>query len=43
MKGPLVDVSGAIDMHCHPSPDLFPRLADDIEVVEHARGRGSGR
>jgi hypothetical protein len=42
MKGPLVDVSGAIDMHCHPSPDLFPRLADDTEVVEHARGMGFG-
>ncbi len=42
MKGPLVDVSGAIDMHCHPSPDLFPRLADDMEVVEHARGMGFG-
>ena len=42
MKGPLVDMSGAIDMHCHPSPDLFPRLADDAEVVEHARGMGFG-
>ena len=42
MKGPLVDVSGAIDMHCHPSPDLFPRLADDVEVVEHAQGMGFG-
>jgi len=42
MKGPLVDISGAIDLHCHPSPDLFPRLADDVEVVEHARGMGFG-
>ncbi len=42
MKGPLVDVSGAIDMHCHPSPDLFPRLADDVEVVEHAQGMAFG-
>jgi hypothetical protein len=40
MKGPLVDVSGAVDLHCHPAPDLFPRLADDIEVAEHARGMG---
>jgi Family of unknown function (DUF6282) len=38
MKGPLVDVSGAVDLHCHPAPDLFPRLADDIEVAEHAAG-----
>src|SRR6266508_3531484 len=36
MKGPLIDVTGAIDMHCHPHPDLFPRLADDLEVVQHA-------
>ncbi len=36
MKGPLIDVTGAVDMHCHPHPDLFPRLADDLEVVQHA-------
>jgi hypothetical protein len=36
MKGPLIDVAGAVDMHCHPHPDLFPRLADDLEVVQHA-------
>lgn len=40
MKGPLVDVSGAVDLHCHPAPDLFPRLADDVEVAQHAAGRG---
>jgi len=40
VKGPLIDVSGAIDMHCHPHPDLFPRLADDLEVVQHANGMG---
>jgi len=40
MKGPLVEVTGAVDLHCHPAPDLFPRLADDIEVAEHARGMG---
>jgi hypothetical protein len=40
MKGPLVDVSGAVDLHCHPAPDLFPRLADDIEVAQQAAGRG---
>ncbi len=40
MKGPLVDVTGAVDLHCHPAPDLFPRLADDVEVAEHARGMG---
>ena len=36
MKGPLIDVSGAVDLHCHPAPDLFPRLADDVEVSRHA-------
>ncbi len=36
MKGPLIDVAGAIDLHCHPSPDLFPRLADDVDVARHA-------
>jgi hypothetical protein len=40
MKGPLVDVSGAVDLHCHPAPDLFPRLADDVDVAEHARAMG---
>ncbi|MFN8234197.1 MAG: DUF6282 family protein, partial [Actinomycetota bacterium] len=40
MKGPLIDVAGAIDLHCHPHPDLFPRLADDLEVVQHAAGLG---
>jgi hypothetical protein len=29
-------MAGAVDMHCHPHPDLFPRLADDLEVVQHA-------
>jgi hypothetical protein len=33
-------MSGAIDLHCHPYPDLFPRLADDFEVVEAARDAG---
>jgi len=22
--GPLIDVAGAVDLHCHPYPDLFP-------------------
>ena len=40
MKGPLIDMAGAVDMHCHPHPDLFPRLADDLEVVQHAGQAG---
>ena len=23
--GPLIDIAGAIDLHCYPYPDLFPR------------------
>ena len=38
--GPLIDISGAIDMHCHPYPDLFPRLADDNDVAVAARAAG---
>jgi len=36
----LISVRGAVDLHCHPYPDLFPRIADDIAVVEHARQMG---
>jgi hypothetical protein len=38
--GPLIDVEGAIDMHCHPYPDLFPRLADDFDIAMAARDAG---
>src|SRR5271156_3399243 len=38
--GPLVDVGGAVDLHCHPYPDLFPRLADDFDIVRAARDAG---
>lgn len=38
--GPLVDMEGAIDLHCHPFPDLFPRLADDIDIAVAARDAG---
>jgi hypothetical protein len=38
--GHLIDVAGAIDMHCHPFPDLFPRLADDIDIAIAARDAG---
>ena len=38
--GRLIDVAGAIDMHCHPFPDLFPRLADDIDIAIAARDAG---
>ena len=38
--GPLVDMDGAVDLHCHPYPDLFPRLADDFDIVRAARNAG---
>jgi hypothetical protein len=40
MNGMLIDVSGAVDLHCHPFPDLFPRLADDVAVAQFANERG---
>jgi hypothetical protein len=38
--GPLIDMTGAVDLHCHPYPDLFPRLADDFDIVRAARAAG---
>jgi Family of unknown function (DUF6282) len=38
--GPLIDMNGATDLHCHPFPDLFPRLADDIDIAIAARDAG---
>src|ERR671936_2119948 len=38
--GRLIDIAGAIDMHCHPFPDLFPRLADDLDIAIAARDAG---
>jgi hypothetical protein len=38
--GPLVDMTDAVDLHCHPYPDLFPRLADDFDIVRAARDAG---
>jgi hypothetical protein len=38
--GELVDITGAVDLHCHPYPDLFPRLADDFDIVRAARDAG---
>lgn len=40
MSGTLIDVAGAIDLHCHPYPDLFPRLADDVGVARYAHQQG---
>jgi hypothetical protein len=40
VNGTLIDVSGAVDLHCHPYPDLFPRLTDDVGVAQFANDRG---
>lgn len=39
-SGTLIDMQGAIDMHIHPYPDIFPRLADDVEIALAAREMG---
>jgi hypothetical protein len=36
MIGPFIDMHGAIDVHVHSEPDLFPRIADDVGVCRHA-------
>jgi hypothetical protein len=38
--GRLIDLHDAIDLHWHSYPDLFPRLADDIDVAIAARDAG---
>ncbi|HEX8134194.1 MAG TPA: DUF6282 family protein [Actinomycetes bacterium] len=38
--GPLIGLGGAVDLHCPPYPDLFPRLADDIDIATAARDAG---
>lgn len=40
MIGPFVDMRGAVDVHVHSEPDLFPRIADDIGVASHAASLG---
>lgn len=38
--GELVDLRGAVDMHIHSHPCMFPRLTDDLEVAIAARDAG---
>jgi hypothetical protein len=40
MIGPFVDIRGAVDVHVHSEPDLFPRIADDVGVARHAASVG---
>lgn len=40
MIGPFIDMHGAVDVHVHSEPDLFPRIADDVGVARHAAAMG---
>ncbi|NWF92696.1 MAG: hypothetical protein HXY46_07250 [Syntrophaceae bacterium] len=40
MREDLELMQGAIDMHVHSSPSLFPRLVDHVEAAEAARAMG---
>jgi hypothetical protein len=33
-------VAGSIDYHIHGGPDIFPRLLNDIEIAQRAKGAG---
>ena len=33
---PLVDLSGAIDLHIHSNPSLFTRVGSDLDIARHA-------
>lgn len=35
-----IDVRGAIDMHCHSAPSLFPRIGDAGEISRRAQQAG---
>ena len=40
-KQPVLDLlSGAIDIHIHSAPDLYPRILNDIELALHAQEMG---
>jgi hypothetical protein len=36
----VIDLDGAYDLHVHSAPDLFPRVADDVQMVTHAAAHG---
>ena len=36
----MIDIDGAYDLHVHSAPDLFPRIADDREMVADAARKG---
>jgi len=36
----VIDIDGAYDLHVHSAPDLFPRIADDRQMVADAARKG---
>jgi len=36
----VIDIEGAYDLHVHSAPDLFPRIADDRQMVADAARKG---
>lgn len=36
----MIDLAGAIDLHVHSSPDVYPRSLDDLEVARAAEAAG---
>jgi Family of unknown function (DUF6282) len=40
MREDLLLLSGAIDIHVHSGPDLYPRIQDHVELAESARAVG---
>jgi len=36
----MIDLDGAVDLHVHSAPDLYPRLLDDLEVAREAESSG---
>jgi len=36
----MIDLDGAIDLHVHSAPDVYPRLLDDLEVAREAESAG---
>lgn len=37
---PIVDLSGAYDIHIHSNPSLFTRFGNDLDMARHAEGTG---
>jgi hypothetical protein len=39
-QAPVVDMAGTCDLHIHPGPDIFVRIADDLGIAQMARNAG---